>query len=804
MFFRYLPFILLILTFSHISYARQACDWPFRTTITINETSGISTSNYLVKLTLSGNAGGTLSTRYDWSSDGADLRIFGSNDTTPLPFSIASWNQANKIAEVWVTFATLNANSSNTLYVYYGNNAVTTADGGAPPTITYVNNKIKFHTRYNTTDPSSFNQAKSLFDSQNDSKSGYGCSHPNTYSNIRNSTQNSNGASVNFIAYSTALFTVPTTDTWGVRYGADYGLGGALYIDGTPLDERWNEDLWWGGSNWNNKDVLTGTRRLTAGEHKLELLGAEGGNDGGLSIQFKKNGSNWITYDIDNPANNLGITIRSEACPVVRHTIQYGAHDICGVDLTTSNSNFNIPSVWEHNVPQNIAFRIQNTSAAVVASSNPIQVSIELPAGMNLSSFSGTDWSNCIQSSNKITCNYNATINRNANSSLITLSLFPSPSTATGSRNIIITPISNFIDLDANNNIRTTTITIENNNALAAVIPSCIEQSGTWGRFFDTTGYTGSGNYPKIITAADMQTFINDNKTASKLDGQTILSRIYGLENPFNNATVDSKDDYFLAIFEGYIKVPSTNDYTFDVDGDDAIEFRLGGSIISTFYGLHPEKNVPQNPKTVRLAAGFHAIEFRMQEHTGGAVYRLYSREGGGSIRSSDITPTSYFYHCAGNTNIEMSSQLGVLSDDINGATFAKAIPNSIIKYTVTSRNKGNISTDNGSTIITQEIDDNSEFYVKDLMGAGDGPIHFIDGSSPNDSGLRYSYNGTNGLNDSLWFSTDGATYTQSTDLSNDYNSTITHFQIRFDGSLKASFDAAEPYFTFEYQVRIK
>jgi len=799
-FLKYLPLILLSLLLTHNSYARQACDWPFRTTITVNETSGLTTSNYSVKLTLSGNTGGTLSTSYDWSSGGADLRIFGSNDTTPLPFSIASWNQANKTAEIWVTFATFNANSSNTLYVYYGNKSVSTTDSGTPPTTTYVNGKIKFHTRNNTTDPASFNQAKSLFDSKDDSNNRYGCSHPSQYSNIRNATQNPGGASINFIAYSTALFTVPTSGTWGVRYGADYGLGGALYLDGTPLDERWDEDLWWGGSNWNNPDVLSGTRFLTAGEHKLEIIGAEGGNDGGLTIQFYRGSTNQWRQD----ATTLGISIRSEACPVVRHTIQYGAHDICGVDLTTSNTNFNIPSVWEHNVPQNIAFRIQNTSAAVVASSNPIQVSIELPAGMNLSSFSGTDWSNCIQSSNTITCNYNATINRNANSSLITLSLFPSPSTATGSRNIIITPISNYFDLVASNNIRTTTITMQNNNALAAVTPSCTEKSGTWARFFDTTGYSGSGNYPRILTASDMQTFIDDNKTASKLDGQTVLSRIYGLENPFNDSALDPNDDYFLAIFEGYIKVPSTNNYTFDVDGDDAIEFRLGGTVVTTFYNLHGTNGVPQNPKTIRLAAGYHAIEFRMQEHTGGAVYRLYSREGGGNIRSSDITPTSYFYHCAGNSNIEITSQLEVLSDDINGATLAKAIPNSIIKYTVTGRNKGNISTDNGSTIITQEIDDNNEFYVKDLNGVGEGPINFVDESSPSDSGLRYSYNATNGLNDSLWFSTDGTTFTESTDLSNDYNSAITHFQIRFDGSLKASINTAEPSFAFEYQVRVK
>ena len=97
--------------------ARQSCDWPFRTLITIDETSGTTTSDYSVKLTLTGSAGGTLHPDYDWSSNGADLRIYASNDTSPVSFSISSWNQATKEAEVWVTFASFTANSTNNLCV---------------------------------------------------------------------------------------------------------------------------------------------------------------------------------------------------------------------------------------------------------------------------------------------------------------------------------------------------------------------------------------------------------------------------------------------------------------------------------------------------------------------------------------------------------------------------------------------------------------------------------------------------------------------------------------------------------------
>jgi hypothetical protein len=90
---------------------------------------------------------------------------------------------------------------------------------------------------------------------------------------------------------------------------------------------------------------------------------------------------------------------------------------------------------------------------------------------------------------------------------------------------------------------------------------------------------------------------------------------------------------------------------------------------------------------------------------------------------------------------------------------------------------------------------------VKDLNGSGEGPIHF---TSIKSSGLSYQYDSSAGDN-SLWFSTDnGITYTETIDLTEEYNDSVTHFQIRFDGSLKAKFGSTEPSFTFEYQARVK
>lgn len=771
--------------------ARQSCDWPFRTLITINETSGITTSDYSVKLTLTGSAGGTLHPDYDWSSDGADLRIYASNDTSPVSFSISSWNQATKEAEVWVTFSSFSANSDNSLYVYYGNTSVPTADSGTPPDTAYVNDRIKFHTRYNTSDPTSISSAKALFDARDDSRNGYGCAHPAQYIGIQNSNQNPGNVRINFIAYSTALFTVPTSGTWGVRYGADYGLGGGLYVDGVALDERWDEDLWWGGSDWNNSDVLSGTVNLTAGEHKLEIIGAEGGNDGGLTIQFYRGSTNQWEQD----ATNLGISIRSEACPITRHTISYGTHDVCSVDLSADASTA-IDTEWFVGSKNNMSFQVtfENSSPAGQTASAPTELTIRLPSDVTLvdSLYSGINWS-CSGTTGLVQCTYSSDLSASSTqSNVLTLySQLSAGATVGSTLNVTATVSGTGIDVNSSNDQFSQNITVRNTNGLD---PNCNNpKQGLWARFFDTTGSSVASN------EAQYQTLVNTYAVAGKQYGQTILGNINGSGNDFDSA---SNPDNFLVIFEGYIYIPNGGWQRFGVDGDDAVEARINDNVISAYYGAHAPSGGSTDENWLNLSEGFHKIEFRLQEIGGGDAYDFYWRPSGSGTTS--IAPASVFYHCAGSSNISVTSSVSVVSDDINGASLAKAIPNSIVKYTVTATNNGYISTDLGSTVITQKIDDSSELFVKDLNGAGDGPIYFIDGAAS--SGLSYSYDSNTGTGDSLFFSTDGTNFTESTDLSNDYNAAITHFQLRFDGSFKSKVESTsvEPSFIYEYQVRVK
>ncbi len=786
-----LTLLLLTLLIAGQSQARQSCDWPFRTTIIVNETSGLTTNNYSVKLTLTGNSGGTLHPAYNWSSTGNDLRIFSSDDLNPLNFSIESWNPITKTAEVWVTFPTFTNGSINTIYVYYGNTSAISA-GGTPPTISYVDDKIKFHTRYNddtVNDPTSLSHIKALFDAQNDNNPAYGCSHPDTFSDITNrSEQGGSGSQQDFIAFSEAYFTVPTNGQWGVRYGADYGLGGGLYVDGVAWDERWDDDLWW-RRDWDHEDVLSDIRFLSAGEHKLEIIGAEGGNDGGLSIQFSLNGANWITYD-NNIVNNLDITLRSQACSVIRHTILYGNHDVCEVDLSITSST--VSNEWFVGSENNLSFQVNyqdSTPSGLIALADTY-VTIQLPAQVSLtgSFYSGLNWS-CTGTTGIISCNYTQPLTA-ASSSSSTLILYTTVAGSADDNFAITSQVSgSLLDTQTANNSDTQNITLLSNAGLPAGCSS--PKPGIWARFFDTAS---AGIV--IDDAVEYQTLINNQMLPSFMYGQTILSNINSSGNPFDNS---ANPNHFVVIFQGYINITNSGNYYFGVDGDDAVEAWLDDSIISAYYGAHGTSGGSYNKTRRNLGNGFHKIEFRLQENEGGDAYDFYwSRFNGGG---DTIIPASAFYHCAGNPDIQLNTTVTVISDDINGLLNPKAIPGAVLNMLVNVTNNGNISTDLNSTVIVQAIDAETKFYIGNFNGAG--PIDFNDGS--NASGLIYNYSGLNDNTDSLSFSVDGSNFNHTAvDDGEGYDPAITHIKLEFDGTMKPTMNAITPSFSFGYQVKVK
>ena len=89
--------LLIALIISFPSFARQSCEWPFRTQIDVqeNSVSGSQLQSYQVQFDIDAS---TLSSDYDWSSNGQDLYIYDTDDQTQLEFWVDSWDQANEQA----------------------------------------------------------------------------------------------------------------------------------------------------------------------------------------------------------------------------------------------------------------------------------------------------------------------------------------------------------------------------------------------------------------------------------------------------------------------------------------------------------------------------------------------------------------------------------------------------------------------------------------------------------------------------------------------------------------------------------
>lgn len=768
---------------SNESMARQSCNWPFRTAITISEQSGTTLSDYQVKLEVSS---ANLNSHYLWTPNGDDFRVFDSDDNTPLEFWVESWNPSNETATVWVRFpssAPLLANQNRIIYLYYGNE-------GTPPLanvpFTFIEPGIKFHTKNTNFNPRNKREAFNEFERVTDS-TNYGCTFITDFDNVTKT--DTFGPGGDFVAYSESYFEVESGEAgvWEFRYGADFGRGGALYINDEPLEEDWRSDLWW-SYDWGHPDVLQGSMTLSQGYHKLEVIGYEGCCDGGITVQFKRPGGPWTTFNTD------AISIRSRACPVADPVVSFGVHDQCDlVDLSIRNNGLSIPNDWETHSESIVTFSLRNTNSATDATSHPTQTFITLPNNFILNRAVGDQWS-CTQSSNIVSCAFNQSLNVGSNSPAVNLYITPNAAATPGNHSLSIEVHPSYYDLDRDNNLVSENLNLVNRNAIAPTSPTCATpQSGIWARFFNIEGYPVSN----IQNATDMQNLVNNRANADYVDGQSIATNIDGTNNPFD----DRGDEYFLTLLQGYLNIPETGDYTFGVDGDDAIEFRLNNSITSTFYGLHGVNGSPVDNQTVRLAAGFHSVEFRMQEYTGQAAFHLYWNPPFSTRR---VVPADYFYHCAGNPNIAMQATIIILNDPINGSTLPKAIPGAVVQQTVQTTNHGNISTDLGSTIITQAVNDNNQLYVGDL--SGNGPIQFINNPSPHESGVDYTYQSLNNTSDSLSFSNNNGSsfdYTPTPDAQG-YDKDVTHFRLNLDGTLKPKLDASEPGFKFTYQLLLE
>ncbi len=145
--------------------------------------------------------------------------------------------------------------------------------------------------------------------------------------------------------------------------------------------------------------------------------------------------------------------------------------------------------------------------------------------------------------------------------------------------------------------------------------------SGLTQTTYNTTGYNTFPN-----DHGDFDTLVSNYGTNSKKYGSTTATNINGSGNPNSNAS-GSQDNY-LTIFAGTLVIPSGQNgtYKFAVDGDDAVEVIIDGSVVVGWYGGHGSCNTCQSSHSgsKSLSVGNHPIIFRHQEKSGGDNYYLY------------------------------------------------------------------------------------------------------------------------------------------------------------------------------------
>ncbi|MFT5698179.1 MAG: Tfp pilus tip-associated adhesin PilY1 [Desulforhopalus sp.] len=154
----------------------------------------------------------------------------------------------------------------------------------------------------------------------------------------------------------------------------------------------------------------------------------------------------------------------------------------------------------------------------------------------------------------------------------------------------------------------------------------------------ETTGTSTYTDYPDDHIEYDA--LVSQFANASHIYGSGPVTEINGSGNPYG------PDENYLNIFDGQINIGVAGVYEFAVDGDDAVEFLIDGTVVSAWYGDHGWNNGPMNAGTIVLTAGVHDIEFRHQETSGSDNYYLWWRGttvGLSAPTTFEIAPSTAF-----------------------------------------------------------------------------------------------------------------------------------------------------------------
>jgi type IV pilus assembly protein PilY1 len=124
--------------------------------------------------------------------------------------------------------------------------------------------------------------------------------------------------------------------------------------------------------------------------------------------------------------------------------------------------------------------------------------------------------------------------------------------------------------------------------------------------------------------------------------GSGAASNIDGAGNQFAGLNgCPNNSDYYLTQFSGTLTVNVAGSYQFAVDGDDAVEVYIDGTLAASWYGPHGDCAYCSTHAgaAMNLSVGNHTVLYRHQELSGGDNYRLlWLTPGAGAASRDDYT----------------------------------------------------------------------------------------------------------------------------------------------------------------------
>ena len=159
---------------------------------------------------------------------------------------------------------------------------------------------------------------------------------------------------------------------------------------------------------------------------------------------------------------------------------------------------------------------------------------------------------------------------------------------------------------------------------------------------YNLSGYSGG----QIDSHLEFEQVLATQATSLNLFGSGLIAQI---NTQGSNNNPYGADEMYLTVMDGYINVPEDGNYTFVVNGDDAVEVLIDNIVVSSWYSGHGRSASPTtdnriSKSTVNLVSGYHKLEFRHHENTGEDSYELHWKKP--SSTTYEIVPASNLYHC--------------------------------------------------------------------------------------------------------------------------------------------------------------